>query len=381
MLLAVAPGAVKAASSAAASPGAMRAARLHQGETALMRGDAEAAMRAFEQAGALGHDPEIELGLVRSAMQAGRYRQALGFAAHTAGEHAQDAVCLASYLWLLRLGGQDDFARQVWTQASQFKWPEADRAVLQGVQDAWSGHWPQAGGALRGTPLRLAPYAHGHALPEEARLVASGTLVHDAQGVQRVLLPASVLLAHAGQGWWVRNGMGLTVSAQMDPAGLEGIAGTLRPDAPLPGPAMLAPRDPFPGSPAYALAYALGPLPSEKRATASEAPLALSAWPLMKMGFAGGLHPHHGRLLGVEVHAGTNPLGGPVFNAQGKLTGVAIGTAVHGEAERLLPASVLARKGWAHGSDTTDGAHSRMPLDQLYEQGLSSTLQVLVASR
>jgi len=49
-------------------PASGPATQLAQGEAALKRGDAAAAMQAFEQAGAQGHDPAVELGLVRAAM-------------------------------------------------------------------------------------------------------------------------------------------------------------------------------------------------------------------------------------------------------------------------------------------------------------------------
>jgi hypothetical protein len=227
-------------------------------------------------------------------MQAGRYRQALGFAAHTAGEHTKDAACLATYLWLLRLGGQDDFARQLWSPASQFDGSEADGQLLQAYSDAWAGDWPQACGRLRRKPLRLAPYAHGQALPSTARLVASGTLVRDAQGVQRVIVPASLLPAGAPQRWWVRNGRGLTVGARVDATEPGGRVAALRLDAVMPGPATLAPRDAFPGSQAHAFAHALGQAGDDVPATPSEATLALAAWPLMRLGFAGQVHPQQG---------------------------------------------------------------------------------------
>lgn len=377
LLLTAASGMARAAP---ASPRAIRAARLHQGEAALMRGDTEAAMQAFEQAGALGHDPDIELGLVRAAMQAGRYRQALGFAAHTAGEHVQDAACLVTYLWLLRLGGQDDFARQLWTQAESFKWSDADRAMLRLVHEAWSGAWPQVGGALRQRPLRLAPYAHGLTLPADARVVASGTLVRDAQGMQRVVVPSAVLSAGAVQRWWVRNGTGLTVAARVDSEGLDdGLAGALRPDTPLPGAAEPASRNAFPGSPAYAFAHATNAQPGEVPATASEAAMALSAWPLMRMGFAGQLDAQGGRLLGVDMRAGENPLGGPVLDAQGRLTGVAIGRGSRGAPESLMPVSELVRKGWAPKLSNTERPVSRLAADEVYERGLSVSLQVIRA--
>jgi len=308
-------------------------------------------------------------------MQAGHHRQALGFAAHTAGEHPKDAACLAAYLWLLRLGGQDEFARQVWSPASQFNGSDADGQLLQALRDAWSVDWPQALGRLRQAPLRLAPYAHGQSLPSTARVVASGTLVRDAQGVQRAIVPASLLSSGAPQRWWVRNGLGLTVVAHPDATAPGGLVAALRLDAVMPGSASLAPRDAFPGSQAYAFAHALGQATGDAPATASEAALALAAWPVMRMGFAGPLHPQLGRLLGVEVAAGSNPLGGPVLDAQGRLTGVSLASI--DTPNRLVPASLLLGRGWAANSAAPEPSATRLPSDALYELGLSSTLQII----
>jgi hypothetical protein len=374
LLLASMPGAVLAT----ASPGTVHAAKLHQGEAALMRGDAEAAMQAFEQAGALGHDPAIELGLVRAAMQAGRYRQALGFAAHTAGEHARDAACLTTYLWLLRLGGQHDFARQLWLPASQLDWQASDQQVLRALQDAWASDWPQATGALRRQPLRLAPYAHGTALPADARVVATGTLVRDAQGLQRVIVPASVLAHGPRQRWWVRNGRGLTLNARLDAVDAEGLLGALQCDEAMPDGASLAPRNAFPGSPAYAFAHAVDELRSDIPATDAEAPQAPAAWPSMTMGFAGQPHPQGGSWLGVDLHARRNPLGGPVLDAQGRLTGVSIG-AQGDEPGRLVPASTLLQRGWASTPPEAGQAGPRLASDEMYERGLASTVQIIRA--
>jgi len=342
-------------------PASGPATQLAQGEAALKRGDAAAAMQAFEQAGAQGHDPAVELGLVRAAMQAGRYRQALGFAAHTAGEHPRDAACLAAYLWLLRLGGQDGFAQQLWSQASQLDWAQADRPLLAAARAPWSPHWPVATGALRSAPLRLAPYAHGEALPEGARVVASGTLVQNDQGVQRAIVSSTALssLRSPGQGarWWVRNGLGLTVRATLeafDPA--EPLV-ALRLDQAMPGAATLAPRDAFPGSVAYALAFTTQ-TQDDAPATPSEGkgPGALAAWPWMRMGFAG------------QTEAILHPQGGPVCDAQGRLTGCG-----------SIPCSRWRDKGWVTSAASANQSIQRLPPDEVYEMGLTFCLHVIVA--
>ena len=79
-----------------------RAALLDAAEAALARGDTEAALAGFERAAGMLHAPDTEMGLVRSQMQAGQYRRALAFAAHTAGAHLEAPAASALYAWLLR---------------------------------------------------------------------------------------------------------------------------------------------------------------------------------------------------------------------------------------------------------------------------------------
>lgn len=187
-----------------------------------------------------------------------------------------------------------------------------------------------------------------------------------------------IMSTYSTRQWWVRNGLGLTVSDRMDAIEPEERVAALRLEAVMPGPAVLAPRDAFPGSQAYVFAHALGLVSSDAPVTASEATLALAAWPLMRMGFAGQVHPQWGRLLGVDIPAGTNPLGGPVFDVQGRLTGMSLATL--GAPNRLVPASILLRQGWAGSPAASTAPLARLAPDALYEQGLSSTLQIICAS-
>lgn len=78
-----------------------RSALLAQGESALARGDVGNALAAFERAALMLHAADTEMALVRTYMQAGEYRRAVSFSAHTAGAHRQavagrGALCLAA---------------------------------------------------------------------------------------------------------------------------------------------------------------------------------------------------------------------------------------------------------------------------------------------
>lgn len=368
---------------AALSPG--REDELSEGEAALMQGDADKALQAFEQAGALGHDPVIELGLVRAAMQGGRYRQAQGFASHTAGEHVHDSACMAIHAWLLHLGGQTPYATQVIEQARAVL-SAPGQALLNEVARQWLQGWPFASNALRRAPLRLAPYAHGEPIAAHAQAVCSGTLVMGADHVQRVILPANVVDIGASR-WWVRNGLGLTVCATLEDAEHGQAVRTLRlVSASLPGQAVLAERDAFPGSIAYAVSYANGPQDTQA-ATPSESARATASWPLMRMGFAGRVDAAFGRLLGVEGPDGPwsqsdgtrNALGGPVWNAKGQLIGVALPSIDGKSPDRMWPASALRRPGWV-AQTQVNNALMPMPLDEIYELSLKTCVQVIAAT-
>lgn len=379
----------------AAPPSLARDRLLDEGEAALMRGDSDKAMQAFEQAGAMGHDPAIELGLVRAAMQAGRYRQAQGFAAHTAGEHGHDAACVAAHLWLLQLAGQAPLAAQTSEQALPLL-TSSGRALLDEVMRQWRHGWPRVSAELRQAPLRLCPYAHGAPLPAQARTVCSGALMPGADGMQRVAVPVDVIDAGRPTLWWVRNGLGQTVPAMLEevahdvtqtqPVRLLRLQGR-----PLPGQVVLAERDAFPGAPAYAVSYAIDAQDSPM-ATPSEAARAMANWPVMRMGFAGRVDAQLGRLLGVEGPQGPwsqaddsrNPLGGPVWNAQGLLIGLALPAAQGTGPDRMWPASAMRRSGWfattSSSASASTAAHAApMPLDEIYEQSMKLCVQVMAA--
>ena len=52
------------------------------------------------------HAADTEIALVRGHMQAGDYRRALAFGAHTAGAHLDVVGGSLLYVWLLHAGGQ-----------------------------------------------------------------------------------------------------------------------------------------------------------------------------------------------------------------------------------------------------------------------------------
>lgn len=354
-----------------------------EGEARLSAGDVAAARLAFEQAAQSAHEAEIELGWLRTQMQAGQYRQALAFAAHTAGVHLDHVEGTAFYAWLLNLGAQVQAATQTLEAVPA---PASGHPLVRAVKQRWqAGELAPTADMLR-LPARLAPYATGAQVPLDARGVATGLLLADGTHalVPRAALPASARL-------WLRNGLGQTVEAQVAPAQAAEAAEApasaaastsdvvlLRLMQPLPvgGGEVVAPRDASPGTPAYAV---------DQPASATGEP----AWPVMRAGFLGlplAAAPGKTR-LGVAL-PGRGLRGGPVYDQGGRLIGVALGQVVlPGQAQQpgqslpdlLLPVDALrARFGERFGRITAQARPTPVGADELYELVLRSGLQLLV---
>ncbi len=344
-----------------------RAALLQAAETALERGTLPTAVLGFEQAAMMLHAADSEMGLVRAWMQAGEYRRALAFCAHTAGAHLDSPAASALYAWLLRIGGQDAFASHVLAQT-------AERApadpVLIAVRQAFGFASPTTSAALLATPHRMAPWATlrgaGQLPPGDAQLVSSGVLLG---GGELALVPLSSV-ANARR-LWVRDGLGRTTEAFVDTVpdairagGFTALRLSSRLD---PSPVAWAPNDPFAGSAGFVIAYAASPA-------------AGPAWPWLGQGFFGAFDGDAGmRKLGMALPAAL--YGGPVFNAQGQLAGIALlGAANQG---RLAPVSMFAAFARANAGAAPpiadgDGTVARIAPDQAYEHALKIALQVIV---
>ncbi len=378
---------------------ASRTALLRTGEQALARGDTEGAIVAFDRAAMMLHSADTEMGLVRAYMQSGDYRRALAFCAHTAGGHGDAPAAAALYAWLLRAGGQDAVATRVLAEA-QASAP-GDAVVAATVRafgpaaNGSTGVVPSpstATGVMLELPHRMAPLgvpAPGQAPPSaQARVVSSGVSMSPALA----LAPASTL--QGARRWWVRDGLGRTSEATVEPASDElralGLV-RLRLLAPLnpaptgnsatsrdPASIALSGRDPYAGRPGYAVEYVVddsGQAPAEP------------AWPRLRPGFFGGYKGNAGwRRLGIDVPVGAH--GGPVFDAAGRLAGIAMAGAL-GQAS-MIPASLL-KTAWpeappgaaptaatASAQPLTTEHTTPMPADEVFELGLRHTLQIIV---
>ena len=209
-------------------------------------------------------------------------------------------------------------------------------------------------------PWRTAPFDPGAELSATTHVACSGVLI---DGGRRAVVPL-VPLSEA-RTLWVRDGLGRRSTAQVDrrvePLGLM----LLRLEDPIKvaSSLLLAPRDPFPGSPGFAIDYT---------ATRDAAP----AWPLLHAGFIGKPDSSTGlNKLGIMMPAGAQ--GGPVFDNSGHFIGIALRSA-DGQ-DRLLPVSALRREfGESLGSVADQSAVQRASFDAIYESAMPITLQVIV---
>lgn len=344
---------------------AQRQRLLTKGERGLRAGDTEGARRAFEQAALQTHAAHIELGILRTHMQAGEYRQALAFAAHTAGVHLDEVEGRVFYAWLLNLGGQVRIADQTLKQAES---TAPDNLVVRAARQRFQTGALLADGALLSLPARLAPFATGVTTRRDAKTVGTALLLADGR---HALVPGAALPSSGSI--WLRNGLGQTAAAvvtEKDEA--LGVALlTLVQPLPVAGGELVAPRDAFPGSPAFAMDY-------------QKDGAGLPAWPVMRPGFLGMPVPGVAtgvRRLGIEL-PGHGPRGGPVYDQGGRLTGLALGPGVDPvAADRMVLIGALRKRfGERFGAEAVESRPMPIGTDELYERAMKTSLQVLVAS-
>lgn len=334
---------------------AKRDALMKQGEAALAMGDTRTAATAFETAVSMVHAPDAELALVRSYMQAGEYRQALSYCAHTAGAHKDEPEGTALYVWLLHLGGQDAAAKRILLEA-QARMP--GNGVLDGVQRRIAAGLASSPGKP-GDAMAFMPYSLPPLKAATAAMSGSGVLI---DGGHHALVPLAPV-AHARK-IWVRNGLGQLRQAAVESRLEKDGMALLKLDQPLPltEEFMTAGRDPFPGSVVYAIEYAM-------------ARSARPDWPVLRHGFLGspsGNSP--GWELGITMPTGSH--GGPVFDASGALAGVTVSTP-QGKS-MFLPISRMRR---TLGDRLVPAAQvmngGRIGMEKVYENAMRATVQVM----
>lgn len=325
---------------------------LAAGEALLARGDGVGAQEQFQRAALMAHAADTECGIVRAHMQCGEYRRALAFGAHAALAHRDFPAGSALYAWLLHLGGQPAAAQRHLDEALL---RHGGDPALRSVQEALRQPQPAPGATLLSPPGRLAPYAHGAPAAADARALGNAVLGER----DLAWAPAGVLDRLApGTALWLRNGLGLTVAAELDrgTAPAHGVA-RLRLRSPLPWPDGLTVSSsrPFAGAPASVAGFAPGPAP---------------AWPLLRPLFLGRLLPDGAQALALQPVP--SAAGGAVFDRHGQLAGLAM---AHADGnDRFLPCAQ-----WPAGPRGGGESRPVAGADEVYERVLYIGLQLLAA--
>jgi hypothetical protein len=156
----------------------------------------------------------------------------------------------------------------------------------------------------------------------------------------------------------VRNGLGRTVRAERQRVDVQAGLAVLRlseaMDAPQP-----ASRRPFPGTPAFVVAF--------DRA---------STWPQLHSGFLGNVAGDAaGQWLGVD--AGAHGAGAAVFDGSGRLLGMALPASGDGRLRFVGLSAAAPLLPVVQPADAPPSA--ARAIDELYERGLRSALQLIVA--
>jgi len=248
-------------------------------------------------------------------MQAGEYRRALAFAAHTSGAHPDSREGAALYAQLLEIG---DLAR-----------------LAARVLPTQAGPAP-----------RFAPASPDSALlPHGARAASSAVLVGDGR---TALAPATGL--RDAERLWLRNGRGAVSAATLLRTFEDLDLAVLLLEQPLAATVAELPERVHPGTASFAVEYP----------NADAAP----AWPVLRSGFLGKpLAGSKAWRIGIE-----SPHGGPVFDAAGRLAGLAVPGGL------FIPAQLLRAQVAAQPEGSSGG---KLGAEEIYERALAVTLQVL----
>ena len=208
-------------------------------------------------------------------------------------------------------------------------------------------------------PLRCAPYEHSAQVAPRAIAVGSGILTADG----RQALASAAMVAGARH-LWVRSGLGQTSGATVIDQLDNGLVLLQLNDQLVPPQSVAAvPAAPYAGSISHWVAFAA-------------ADNSLPAWPVLRQGFfTRYTDPQAPRPLGIDAPPGAR--GGPVFDAAGRLAGLAITTGAGGP-DHIVAASNFAGLFSASSTSPPSAAATPMPIDVIYERALRATLQILV---
>lgn len=323
---------------------------LADARAAMARGQADRAASLFESITRQEENVAAELGLVRATLQSGAFRQAMSLASLTAGEHEDVPEAQALLAWMIDRTGRTEIAlKQLRTYRA--KRPDAfapmaaeaeilvDRAAeaqAKSLVDEWKAAHPgQHLEALARLERRIA-VAQGHAStaplviatemtggddwgesgytpwPPGARAKSgNGVIIDDGRAV---LTLASAVPRNASR-VFIRNGRGVLREARPVPGAVQGDLVVLELSTPYPA-TWSVPRARFAKPDGVHLSFVLG------YAVPGAGP---GSWPALTPGTV--LHADTGLASTIQITAAltSGHAGSPLFDARGRLVGIALG--------------------------------------------------------
>ena len=358
-------------------------ASLDAARQALSKGDAARAAGLYEALAQQGESLEAEVGLIRASLQAGEFRKAVAYANLTAGEHPESGEAPALLAFLNDRAGRTEQAVAALKKLQSTRpddWvpiaahadilidrlaPAEARAVIEG----WNARHPgaarpeltrllmrarvaegtESGAAPKTTPVNRAAteYAEGWAVPSFQTLPLAGRRIVGAgngvvvDGGKSVLTYAGVLGPSAHE-LLIRNGLGQLRRARVERLDRSKELIQVRLTEPFPATSSI-PQDQVSSPEGVRFCFALG---------FSVPRSADPAYPAIAPGLVFRADTGVGGLMQITSALGSGHDGAPVFDARGKLIGLALGAGDHQIAGQDLRKN-LGRGGFALRVDET----------------------------
>ena len=344
---------------------------------ALASGDAATAVTMYEALTQQGESLEVELGLVRAALQAGEFRKAMSWATLTAGEHTESSDAVALLAWLQDRVGHTE---QALATLRQLRADRPDDAVaIAALTNVLLDRGGNASSTEKAASLSWPRPTFEQFPVSTHRVLAAGNgIIVD--GGQRVLTYSAVLPKEA-TAIYVRNGLGKLRRAERTAGDQKGELVRLRLTETYPS-AWALPQDQVVAPEGARFCFAFGYSTPRNPA---------GSYPAVSPGLVFRADAGTGGLMQVTSALGSGHIGSPIFDPRGRLLGLSVGTGeivIGGEnlrgrvgAGQFAVRAVPAQPG-SKGSSITPtrpaGPLPPMPaIEELYERLTPSVVQII----
>lgn len=341
---------------------------LSHGNTEKVKGELEEAIGNF-------HAVEIELAIVQTLMQAGEYRHALSAAAHTQAEHPDTIDSVLFYAYLLALGGQTAPASRLLEDSMQTQ-PNSlvlNQLLVQIKQQQLNSQTLSLN--LRDDDIQLYPFKENISQP--LNHVSNGAIIGD--GTQAVTTLDTLKLGNNANYLkpriWIRNGLGKQTEAEVQQTFPQVNLALLKLKKPLVKNntvAVVTQKPAAAGTPYYLSGYRL--------TTPQQAD-----WPVIRIDILGISNADNA----YKTHLPNLVAGSPAYNTSGDLIGVINPDPITAKMVVMPLTTLLSHIQIAKSKDeapTPTNSPNQNPLlskkrlDELYEETMSTSIQVLISN-